>query len=83
MWEAQELAGLLKNKGIKVGVAVNHEAAKAIHSDEIPALDSIDRYKRKRKANAKRTFMFRSGSGYRRFERIRSGKKYEAKGGCV
>lgn len=45
VWEAEELADLLKNKGIKVGVAVNREAAKVIHSDEIPALDSIDRYK--------------------------------------
>lgn len=45
VWEARELADLLKNKGIKVGVAVNNQAAKNIHSDEIPALDSIDRYK--------------------------------------
>lgn len=45
VWEAQELAQLLKGKGIKVGVAVNQQAAKAIHSDEIPALDAIDRYK--------------------------------------
>ncbi len=45
VWEAQELAELLKARGIKVGVAVNQQAAKRIHSEEIPALDSIERYK--------------------------------------
>ncbi|MBI4096434.1 MAG: DEAD/DEAH box helicase family protein [Candidatus Levybacteria bacterium] len=45
VWEAEELARLLKAKGIKVGVAVNQQAARQIHSEEIPALDSIERYK--------------------------------------
>jgi superfamily II DNA or RNA helicase len=45
VWEAQELAQLLHDKGIKVGVAVNKAAARAIHNEEIPALDSIERYK--------------------------------------
>jgi len=45
VWEAQELAELLKAKGIKVGLAVNQQAAREIHTDEIPALNTIDRYK--------------------------------------
>lgn len=45
VWEAQELAWLLKEKGIKVGVAVNQQAAKEIHTDEIPAINTIERYK--------------------------------------
>lgn len=45
VWEAQELAKLLHEKGIKVGIAVNQQAAKQIHSNEIPAIGSIDRYK--------------------------------------
>lgn len=45
VWEAQELAQLLKDKGISVGVAVNKQSAKEIHSEEIPALDAIERYK--------------------------------------
>jgi len=45
VWEAQELAELLKHKGIKVGIAVNQQAAKQLHSEEIPAIDSIERYK--------------------------------------
>jgi len=44
VWEAQELAKLFYKKGIKVGLAVNKRAAKTIHTDEIPALDSIERY---------------------------------------
>ena len=44
VWEAQEIARLLKDKGIKVGVAVNQQAAKQIDSPEIPAIDSIERY---------------------------------------
>jgi len=45
VWEAQELAQLLNAKGIKVGVAVNQQAARQIHNEEIPALDTIERYK--------------------------------------
>lgn len=45
VWEAQELAELLQTKGIRVGVAINKQAAKQIHTEEIPALDSIERYK--------------------------------------
>lgn len=45
VWEAQEMAELLRAKGIKVGLAVNKNAAKKIHSEEIPALDAIERYK--------------------------------------
>lgn len=45
VWEAHELAELLAEKGIKVGVAVNKPAAQMIHSDKIPAIDSIERYK--------------------------------------
>ncbi len=44
VWEAQEIARLLKDKGIKVGVAINQQAAKQIDSPEIPALDAIERY---------------------------------------
>jgi len=45
VWEAEEIAKLLKEKGISVGVAVNQQAARLIHSEEIPALDAIERYK--------------------------------------
>jgi len=45
VWEAQEIAELLRKKGIKVGVAVNNAAAKEIHSEDIPALDALERYK--------------------------------------
>ena len=45
VWEAQELAQFLHDKGIKVGVAINKPAAKEIHTEEIPAVDSIERYK--------------------------------------
>lgn len=45
VWEAEELAQLLKAKGIRVGVAVNQLAARQIHSDYIPAIGTIDRYK--------------------------------------
>lgn len=45
VWEAQELAELLHAKGIKVGVAINQSAAKQIHTEEIPALKTIERYK--------------------------------------
>ncbi len=45
VWEAQELAKLLYQKGIKVGIAVNQQASKAIHTEEIPSLGSIERYK--------------------------------------
>ena len=45
VWEAHELARLIKEKGIKVGVAVNQQAARQIHSEEIPAVGTIDRYK--------------------------------------
>lgn len=45
VWEAEELAQLLSNKGIKVGIAVNKQASKEIHTEEIPALDGIERYK--------------------------------------
>ncbi len=45
VWEAQELASLLREKGITVGVAVNKASAKQIHSEEIPAIDSVERYK--------------------------------------
>lgn len=45
VWEAEELAELLKDKGIKVGIAVNQQAARALDSEKIPAFDSIERYK--------------------------------------
>lgn len=45
VWEAQELAELLTQKGIKVGVAVNQNAAKEIDSPRIPAIDAVERYK--------------------------------------
>lgn len=45
VWEAQELAELLYKKGIKVGIAVNQQATKAIHTEEIPAENTIERYK--------------------------------------
>ncbi len=45
VWEAEEIARLLKARGISVGVAVNQNAARAIDSEEIPALDAIERYK--------------------------------------
>lgn len=45
VWEAQELAELLFKKGVKVGIAINQKAAKALDSKEIPALNSIERYK--------------------------------------
>lgn len=45
VWEAQELAKLLYAKGISVGVAINQKAAKEMHTEEIPALGTIERYK--------------------------------------
>lgn len=45
VWEAQELAELFLNKGIKPGLAVNARSAREIDSDSIPALDAIARYK--------------------------------------
>ena len=45
VWEAEELAQLLSEKGIKVGIAVNKQASKEIHTEQIPALGSIERYK--------------------------------------
>ncbi len=45
VWEALELAWLFRDKGIKVGLAVNQYAAKNIDTKEIPALDTIRRYK--------------------------------------
>lgn len=45
VWEAQELAELLQEKGIKVGVAVNEKSAKEIDNERIPALHAIERYK--------------------------------------
>lgn len=44
VWEAQELAKLLNKAGFRVGVAVNQQAAKSIHTYDIPAIDSIERY---------------------------------------
>lgn len=44
VWEAQEIAQLLISKGIRVGLAVNQAAAKALHSSEIPTLNTIARY---------------------------------------
>lgn len=44
VWEAQEMAELLAAKGIKVGIAVNKAAARQIHTDQIPAIDSLERY---------------------------------------
>lgn len=45
VWEAQLMAQLLKEKGIKVGIAVNQQASKILHTEDIPATDSIERYK--------------------------------------
>lgn len=45
VWEAQELAKLLHEKGIKVGIAINQQAAKEIDTEEIPTIESIERYK--------------------------------------
>lgn len=45
VWEAQKLAALLHEKGISVGIAVNKQAAKQLHTKEIPAKDSIAKYK--------------------------------------
>ncbi len=45
VWEAEELAKLLKDKGLTVGIAINKAAAKKIHTEEIPTLDSLERYK--------------------------------------
>lgn len=45
VWEAQELAELLHEKGIRVGIAVNQQASKEIHTEEIPAINTIERYK--------------------------------------
>lgn len=44
VWEAQEIAELLVAKGIRVGLAINYTAAKALHSDNIPTLNTIARY---------------------------------------
>ncbi len=44
VWEAQELAQLFRDKGIKVGIAVNQKKAKEIHTESTPSVDAIDRY---------------------------------------
>lgn len=45
VWEAQELAQLLHDKGIKVGIAVNQNASRQLDSEQIPARRAIERYK--------------------------------------
>lgn len=45
VWESYVLAQLLKAKGISVGLAINQYTAKNIHTEEIPAVDTIRRYK--------------------------------------
>lgn len=45
IWEAQKLAELLRNHNFRVGVAINKTQAKEIDSEDIPAVDSIPRYK--------------------------------------
>lgn len=45
VWEAREIAELLSAHGVKVGVAVNEQASKQIHTEEIPAIGAADRYK--------------------------------------
>lgn len=45
VWEAIELARCFRDRGISVGLAINQNAARSIHSEEIPALDTIRRYK--------------------------------------
>lgn len=45
VWEAVELARCFRQRGVRVGLAVNQNAARSIHTDEIPALDTIRRHK--------------------------------------
>jgi len=44
VWEAEKMSQLLNKAGFRVGVAVNQEAAKSIHTEDIPAKDSVERY---------------------------------------
>lgn len=44
VWEAEKMSQLLNKAGFRVGVAINQEAAKAIHTEDIPAKDSVERY---------------------------------------
>jgi len=44
VWEAEKMAQLLNKAGFRVGVAVNQLAAKSIHTEDIPAKDSVERY---------------------------------------
>lgn len=45
VWEAKEIALLMKQYGFRVGIAVNQQATKEHHTDEVPAVDAIRRYK--------------------------------------
>jgi len=45
VWEAVLLAGKLRKRGITVGLSINERAAKALHTDEIPTIDSEQRFK--------------------------------------
>lgn len=45
VWEAKEIAQLMKQYGFRVGIAVNKQATKEHHTEEIPAIDTIRRYK--------------------------------------
>ncbi|MEK7571905.1 MAG: DEAD/DEAH box helicase family protein [Patescibacteria group bacterium] len=45
VWEAAELAKLLHEKGVKVGLAINKQGSNQLHTEAIPAVDSIERYK--------------------------------------
>ncbi len=45
VWEAEEIAEELLSLGIRVGIAVNQSAARRIHSERLPTLDSTNRIK--------------------------------------
>jgi superfamily II DNA or RNA helicase len=44
VWEAEKMAKLLNNAGFRVGLAVNQNSAKQIHTEDTPAIDSVERY---------------------------------------
>jgi superfamily II DNA or RNA helicase len=57
VWEAEELALLLKKKGIKVGIAINQTDSKRLRDRyeedglDIATVDSVERYKKQREDN--------------------------------
>ncbi len=44
VWEAQKIAKHLRKQGITAGLLINQQAARQLHTEEIPTTDSLQRY---------------------------------------